>query len=137
MSALRISRPGEPVQLIDLGPAVGRIIHSRGPVYGSVAVAASPPKSHMTAEEAEKTRAAGRAYYERHREEVRRKQNARRDANRPHCNQWMPVIKQTCWRRPGHRDSCRSRDVMEDESKRRSSGRDRSEAIRHGMATRG
>ena len=42
MSALRVSRPGKPVQFIDLGPAVGRIIHSRGPVYGSVAVAGSP-----------------------------------------------------------------------------------------------
>jgi hypothetical protein len=38
MSALRVSRPGHPTQLLDLGPAVGRITHTRGAVGGGVYV---------------------------------------------------------------------------------------------------
>jgi len=122
VSALRLSRPGEPTQLVDLGPAVGRIIHSRGPVYGSVAVAVAPPRNHMTADEAERARAKDREYYARHKAEVRERQNARREANKPRCAKWMPILKVTCGRRPGHRDSCRSRQVMDDEARRRWAG---------------
>lgn len=38
MSALRVSRPGHPTQLVDIGPAVGRITHTRGSVGGGVYV---------------------------------------------------------------------------------------------------
>jgi hypothetical protein len=32
MSALRIALPGQPVRLVDQGPACGRVSHTRGPV---------------------------------------------------------------------------------------------------------
>jgi hypothetical protein len=38
MSALRLSRPGHPTVLLDLGPATGRITHARGSVGGGVYV---------------------------------------------------------------------------------------------------
>jgi hypothetical protein len=42
MAALRISVPGQPTELVDLGPGVGRTTHTRGKVYGGVLVVAAP-----------------------------------------------------------------------------------------------
>jgi len=97
VSALRISRPGEPVQLVDLGPAVGRIIHSRGPVYGSVAVSTVPvAKVRQTAEA---VREYNRAYYQRTSSVVR-------------CGKWMEVAGESCARRSGHKKEHQTRATM-------------------------
>lgn len=40
-------------------------------------------------------------------------------SDRPECGAWMPNARELCARRPGHRDSHRSRWVMDDEARRR------------------
>ncbi len=39
--------------------------------------------------------------------------------DRPECGYLMPYIKERCARRPGHRDSHRSRWTLDDEARRR------------------
>ena len=102
MSALRIARPGEPVQLVDLGPAVGRIIHSRGPVYGSVAISVGPAPS-VRMESPGKQAAA-----------------TERWAKVPVCGHLMPKLGATCARNVGHsKDDHRSTRNMQDIRRRR------------------
>lgn len=122
MSALRVSRPGQPTELIDLGPAVGRTLHTRGAITGGMLVVAQGIKRVPTEAEVAAARARGRRYYENHREEVRIAQNERREQMKPRCGRWMPIIRESCGRRPGHKDSCRSAVVMADEARRRWSG---------------
>jgi hypothetical protein len=45
MSLLRIARPGQPTVLIDLGPATGRSIHTRGAIRGGAIVEVSKVNS--------------------------------------------------------------------------------------------
>ena len=102
MAALRISRPGEPVQLVDLGPAVGRIIHSRGPVYGSVAVAVGGPPQVTNHNPAKQTAATERW------------------SKVPVCGHLMPKLGETCVRKAGHsKDDHRSARNMADIRRRR------------------
>ena len=112
--------------LVDLGPAAGRRMFTRGMVYGGVMVVGQPRKRTVDQERAaqviEAQKAAGRRYYAAHREEVRLRQNETRLANKPKCRKWMPIIREECGRRPGHRDSCRSAIVMADEARRRWAG---------------
>lgn len=116
MSALRVSVPGQPVRLIDLGPDAGRIRHTRGAVYGGVMVVAHQPKKpHVSTEQLERDREAGRRYYATHREEVRARQNAARNR----CGYLMPKLKETCGRRPGHRDDHKSLRGMQEVAERR------------------
>ena len=104
MSALRISRPGEPVQLVDLGPAVGRIIHSRGPVYGTVAIGIGPTPAIST------TSPARRAQMKEYRQ-----------AMVEACGYVMPKLGEKCARRKGHspENDHRSRRNLEDIARRR------------------
>jgi hypothetical protein len=104
VSALRISRPGEPVRLVDLGPAVGRIIHSRGPVYGSVAVAiGGPPAIHNVTRSPAKQAAA-----------------TSRWSAVPVCGHLMPKLGEKCVRKVGHsKDDHRSARNMADIRRRR------------------
>ena len=102
MAALRISRPGEPTQLLDLGPAVGRIIHSRGPVYGTVAVGIGPAMSPRLPSP---SKAAGAT---------------ERWAKVPVCGHLMPKLGETCARKVGHsKDDHRSTRNMQDIRRRR------------------
>ena len=81
MSVLRFTRPGKPVgpeDFRDLGPATGRVLHTRGSVGGGVIVVASSVKPVESKAEKEarraKEREIDRAYYEKHREVVLEKQ---------------------------------------------------------------
>lgn len=100
MSALRIGRPGEPVRLIDQGPACGRTLHTRGPVAplgGTLVVAQSDRDRH--------------AMFER-----RRRQQGRIDATplpvepepreRAICRRWIIVSRAECARQAKHAGSC-------------------------------
>ena len=71
MAALRISVPGQPTELVDLGPGVGRTTHTRGKVYGGVLVVAqTPSKPKSKVEDAKDARrAAALRWYYRNREE--------------------------------------------------------------------
>jgi hypothetical protein len=104
VSALRIARPGHATELVDLGPACGRVSFTRGPV--------APIGGMLVVVQSERTAKA---------EQSRR---YRAQAAKPTCGKWMPIVKEPCGRRPGHRDSCRSAVVMADEAKRRWSGGD-------------
>jgi hypothetical protein len=63
MSLLRLSRPGQPTVLIDLGPDTGRTTHTRGMVKGGaiVEVAKKPSTRHRDyqAENARRTKKGG------------------------------------------------------------------------------
>lgn len=41
------------------------------------------------------------------------------EGGRPRCARWMPRVGQPCGRFAGHRDSCRSRALMDEEAARR------------------
>lgn len=100
MSALRVSRPGiAGTTLVDLGPSVGRITHTRGPVYGTIAVSGSPlPKPTIP-------QAGNRV--------------GLRDIP-ARCGHLMPKNNETCARRAGHtKDDHRSARNLEAIRRRR------------------
>lgn len=99
MSALRIAVPGEPIRHIDLGPAAGRIVHTRGAIYGGVMVVAHQPKP--TEQQLEGKRAAERKWYAAKRAKVV-------------CGYVMPITGEACARRKDHSpaDDHRSRRAM-------------------------
>lgn len=68
MSALRLSVPGQPTILVDLGPSVGRRTHTRGAVMGGALV------SPVT----KKNRANERLYRITHQEQVNEQRRASR-----------------------------------------------------------
>lgn len=62
MAALRVARPGQPVVLIDLGPAAPSL-DWRGHTFGGELVSATPmARKAQTPEQIEATRAAKQAY---------------------------------------------------------------------------
>ena len=74
MSVLRLSRPGLSTQFVDLGPSVGRVLHTRGSVGGGVIVVASSAKPVESKAEKEarraKERELDRQFYEKNRERI-------------------------------------------------------------------
>ena len=80
MSVLRLSRPGLSTQFVDLGPSVGRVLHTRGSVGGGVIVVDSTPKKPKY--DPEKERAAYQRYYQRHKDRLLEEQRQRRQAMR-------------------------------------------------------
>lgn len=105
MSALRISRPGYPTELVVLEPAVGRITHTRGAVYGgTIVVGGKPSKAITTVSDARKAQMA-----------------AYRSQAKVRCPKILRQIGEQCGRSAGHRDSCRSVEVMAADARRRRS----------------
>lgn len=104
MSALRIAAPGQPIRHIDLGPSVGRRSFTRGAVYGGVLVTPIAPKPLPLAATSPERRAQMKSY---------------NDANRPRCGFLMPKVRETCARRPGHRDDHKSARAMRETAERR------------------
>jgi hypothetical protein len=99
MSALRISRPGiAGTTLIDLGP--DRPHRPKGSVPGGVLVVGG--RMQRTVDQA---RAAAIV---KHRDEVRARQEAAREAARPKCGRWIIVSRAECARKPKHAGSCTS-----------------------------
>lgn len=111
--------------LVDLGPAAGRRMFTRGMVYGGVMVVGQPRKRTVDQERAaqviEAQKSAGRRYYAAHREEVRAKQKAAREAARPRCRKWMILSREECGRRAGHADTCATAAAVQRDLERRRS----------------
>lgn len=110
MSQIRICRPGHPVNpddFIDLGPATGRVTHTRGSIYGGVLVTPlGQPKP--TGKQLEAKRANERRWYA-----------AKKD--RETCGFVMPTYGEPCARRKDHRpaNDHRSRRNLDDIARRR------------------
>ena len=101
MSALRIARPGHPVVLIDLGPGIAYV--TGGSIRGSGTLEPSTgPKVSAPISQARREQMA-----------------AYKVKNRAKCGR--AIRGATCARVPGHRDVCRTRDMMEAEAMRRRS----------------
>lgn len=95
MSALRIAHPGKPVVFVDLGPGTGRVQGAN--LSGSLVQ--SRPKDDLPIPSTSPKRRAQMAAY-----------RARIDTS---CGRVMPITKEVCARRLGHRDDCRTAAHME------------------------
>lgn len=114
MSVQRISVPGQPTTLIDLGPSVARRTFTRGMVYGGVMVVATPArKAPQTPEQIARGREIERRYYERNRERLLQEQRERRAVP---CGKWMILARVECARKARHAGSCASRSSMDAEN---------------------
>lgn len=110
MAALRLSHPGQPTELVDLGPGVGRTTHTRGKVYGGVIVTAAPSQRRGVNLVSERRKAQLDAAH------------ARYAMNRPKCGKVLPIVGGTCARKPDHADSCRSQRALDIDAQRRRTG---------------
>jgi hypothetical protein len=124
VSVLRFSRPGiVGTTLVDLGPNVGRVQHTRGAITGgTIVVGGLRGRTVAQSEAAEKrangaavssNAAAARRYYERNKELILERQRAARAAERPPCRKWMIIARQECARSARHHGACSTRDSME------------------------
>lgn len=95
MSALRLSVPGQPTRLIDLGPAVAYVTAQPGGIRGSGTLEPSTgPKVSAPISQARREQMA-----------------AYKATHRATCGR--PIREGLCARAPGHRPVCRTRAMME------------------------
>lgn len=106
MAFLRVVRQGHPINpdlFVDLGPSVGRRVHTRGAVFGGEMVTGQKPKPLPVKPTNGRDRARMKAYRE-----------AAKVAKPPVlCGRWMILARAECGRTKGHRDDCMSRERME------------------------
>lgn len=109
MSALRVSIPGKPTVLVDLGPDYGRASHARGSVHGGALVTAMPKPKPPS----EVKRAYERAAY------------AARRAPRETkpCGRWIIRRRAECARTKGHNGSCTTAERLAKLAEARRAGR--------------
>lgn len=113
MSFLRVVRQGQPIDpalFVDLGPATGRITHSRGMArdYGTLVVA-----------ESERTRSKRlqREAMARQRSLAVEPEPARPVRKGPPCGKWMILARTECARKSRHNGSCATRASMDAENR--------------------
>ncbi len=107
MSALRLSRPGYPTQLVNQGPAFARVQGYNGSAIGTFSGTTLLPRVKSNNE---------------HQREQHR-QAASRYRERQRCGEIMPLIQEPCYRTRGHKDCHRSRAVMETDNQMRRANR--------------
>jgi len=101
MSLLRLSRPGEPLRLIDQGPASAYRSFTRSALDGGYGFGGA---FVLGTSDAQRNR-------ERARKHVQARKNARNSG--PVCAKWMPLAREYCARPEGHKTHCRTDAVME------------------------
>jgi hypothetical protein len=100
VSALRIARPGHATELVDLGPACGRVSFTRGPVapIGGLLVVA-PSERTAKAEQSRRYRAQERI----DRQDLSVEPEPK---PRPLCGRWIILSRAACARAAKHAGSC-------------------------------
>ena len=129
MSAIRISRPGYPVRLIDQGPAVGRTTHTRAAIAGGITLVPSGSAAHQGIP----PMSAGQTFV-RWKAEPKPK-SPRRPGTWERCGRSMRTG-DTCGRRKGHGvGECKSVEAVERDNARRKARHSRGAYV--GAAHRG